>query len=137
MPTNDVSLQLILDELKGCRRQIDCLVKDVANLKAAEGEHSKSAQKFWAENWGPLKADIADIKNRLSSLEQGDVLELERRLDKVETDNQVFKEANLSARVDKLEKDAYKKQGALAAAAAMGGGGLTAFFRWLLDSGGS
>lgn len=130
---DDISLQLILSELKGCRRQIDGLVKDVANLKAVEGEHSKHVQRFWAENWGPLKSDIQDIKNRLAALEQGDVVELERRLDKVESDTRVITEVEVGKRLTKLETTDARKYGAASAAGVVGGGIMSYLFKLFFE----
>lgn len=134
--SEDVSLQLLLEELKGCRRQIDGLVTDVANLKAVEKTQAETMQRFWSENWGPLKADIQDIKSRITSVEKYDMQKLERRMDAVESDNRLLTEAELNKRISDLEKLDARRKGVAAAAGALGGGGIAAFFRWFLEGGG-
>lgn len=157
MPEPDDISKIVLEELRALRTSMETRLSgvelEVANMKASvaqlqatEAQQEKNIMSFWAENWGPLKADIQDIKNRLSSLEQKDVIELERRIDALEREkatlnqkladaDKLAEEQKLDARVQAIEKREAKRLG-LAAGAGLASGGVARLMEWLLGGSG-
>lgn len=152
MPDKDFG-QMLLDEIRLLRTEMTAMRSEVnaeisdlkmhmAALQASEAKQEKDTLAFWSERWGPLKSDISDIKNRLSSLEQKDVKALERRIDELEKENAATAErlkssdaAELDKRLQKLEKGEMKKQGIAAGIGLASGGGVAALIEYLMGGG--
>ena len=150
--SNDTDIkQILLDEIRiirtdltSMRSEVHSEISDVkqhiAQLQASEAKQEKDIMAFWAERWGPLKSDIADIKNRISTLEQKDVQALERRIDALEQENASLREKasqaekdNLSGRVVALEKGEAKQKGIAAGLGLASGGGIAALIEWIAN----
>lgn len=115
-PISDIN-QLILSELRAVRSEVNDLREDVARLKVQDTENNKSEHKFWAENWGPVKSDIADIKNRISVIEATNLKLVERRVENLETKASKLEEAEL----ERLRSDANTRKISIALGAGAGG----------------
>lgn len=125
-PINEIN-QIILAELRSLRGEVNDLRGDVARLKVQDEENNKNEHKFWADNWAPVKSDIADIKNRIAIIEATNLKLLEKRLDSLESKTEEMREAE-NARL-REEANARKISVALGAAA----GGLIAALSKFID----
>lgn len=116
--------QLILSELRATRGELNELRDEVNNLRAEvvhlkvqDAENNKSEHKFWAENWGPLKGDLTDIKNRLTAIEATNLKLVEKRVETLETKASKLEDAELA----KLRSDANARKISVALGAGAGG----------------
>ncbi len=114
---NAVINQLILSQLQALTTEVNNLREVVGRLKVQDEENIKNEQKFWAENWAPVKSDISDIKNRLTAIEATSLKLLEKRLDTLETKTEQME--NLE--IEKLRRDSTSRKISIALGAAAGG----------------
>lgn len=107
MPTRD-AFELVLASLQRIEDKVDKQGRELAHLEARDEEHKANIHRFWAENWAPLEANLANICNRLDRLERVEFSALAERLTEVE-------KASLVA---KAIADEHSKRGALTGAGA-------------------
>lgn len=82
-PDRDATLGVILTELRDMRREQGEMRAALGVLQAMDGQHRQNIEKFWAENWAPLKAELVSVNERLTSLERAQTDEVERLTDRV------------------------------------------------------
>ena len=151
--TDESLTKILLDEMRLLRgdmtslrnnlhTELSDLKGQIGALQARESQQEKDIIAFWAERWGPLKSDISDIKNRLSSLEQKDVkaledriLELEKLTAEQKSQLENVTEEDLDGRLTKLEKSEIKRLAVAAGVTLAGAGGLTGILELLLGGG--